>query len=282
MSSGEPKCTSPTPSTAGSRQPARSLPLTAAAAKQSLPVEFGRRPGDRRRYADTLALLGMVDRYLGVHKHLPAAERWSGVALRFGRWARRRGLRVTARTLRVYRARCNPESPRFDYNRDGRGAPGVAKPRGCSAAAWACFCEHVSDKRTPSLAAAWRRVDREARRRRWGWYSSPRSVQARAKAELPCRTIKVASFARRRRRYPVELTQVLPGVGSADDGASKPMLLFGDLEQACRVFRSKSGMELRTSEHVKFAEGQLAMVLDVWQDRVVADENAIGRLITHS
>lgn len=75
----------------------------------------------------------------------------------------------------------------------------------------------------------------------------------------------------------------MPSMGHATlDGASKPMMLGGNLRRACKTFRHKAGMEIRTSEHVKFAEGQVAMLLEVAQDRVVADTNGVCRVITHS
>ena len=82
--------------------------------------------------------------------------------------------------------------------------------------------------------------------------------------------------------YPVEWTQVLPAVGGAGDGASKPMLAFGALPLAYRVFRKTNGIEVRTSEHWKFPEGQIAIAVDVLQDRVLVDGNGVCRLTTHS
>lgn len=82
--------------------------------------------------------------------------------------------------------------------------------------------------------------------------------------------------------YPVEWVQVMPAVGSTGDTVSSPMLVAGDLRRACQGFRHMAGISVRSSEHVKFAEGQIAMLLDVPQDRVVKDPAGVCRLITHS
>ena len=82
--------------------------------------------------------------------------------------------------------------------------------------------------------------------------------------------------------YPVEWVQVMPAVGSAGDTVSSPMLVAGNLRRACLGFRHAAGIAMRSSEHVKFAEGQVAMLLEVPQDRVVKDPTGVCRLLTHS
>lgn len=82
--------------------------------------------------------------------------------------------------------------------------------------------------------------------------------------------------------YPVHFVQVMPQLGGDDDGADKPMMLFGSLQRASRTFRHRTGIELRSSTEYKFREGQIALQMDVLQDRVIVDPNGIYRYVTHS
>ncbi len=82
--------------------------------------------------------------------------------------------------------------------------------------------------------------------------------------------------------YPVEWVQVMPAVGSAGDTVSSPMLLGGNLRRACQGLRHTAGIRMASSEHVAFANEQVALLLSVAQDRVIKDPDGVCRLITHS
>ncbi len=77
--------------------------------------------------------------------------------------------------------------------------------------------------------------------------------------------------------YPVEWTQVAPSTTAV----STPFVVLAPLAKACRVVRlAGESVELRTSEHYKFAEGQVAFLADVVQDMVIADASAIVQIAT--
>ena len=78
--------------------------------------------------------------------------------------------------------------------------------------------------------------------------------------------------------YPAEVTQVAPKL--TDTAVSTAMLMLANLQRGTEMYRHTSGMQLRTSEHYKFLEGQTAMVLDVPQGIATLDEDVSVRLKT--
>jgi HK97 family phage major capsid protein len=79
--------------------------------------------------------------------------------------------------------------------------------------------------------------------------------------------------------YPCEVTQVAPKM--ADSAASTVMAVLGNVARSTEIFRHVFGMELRTSEHVHFTEGELCLVLDCPQRIEHVDaENMTVRLKT--
>ena len=78
--------------------------------------------------------------------------------------------------------------------------------------------------------------------------------------------------------YPVEICQLAP----SQTAASTVFAVFGALARGWRVFRHRQGLEVRSSDHYKFAEGQIAIVGDVAQDIVECDNQAYVQIATHS
>lgn len=78
--------------------------------------------------------------------------------------------------------------------------------------------------------------------------------------------------------YPVEVSQAAPSLSQTAVGTT--MTIAGALRKAMKIFRHKSGIVMRQSEHVKFLEGQTAVVLDVLQDIVELDDQAYCHLQT--
>lgn len=78
--------------------------------------------------------------------------------------------------------------------------------------------------------------------------------------------------------YPAEVTQVAPKM--SDSAASTVMAVLGNLMRGAEMYRHTAGTELRVSEHVKFLEGEVAMLLDVPQGIAHLDENMTVRLKT--
>jgi len=79
--------------------------------------------------------------------------------------------------------------------------------------------------------------------------------------------------------YPAEVTGAAPQM--ADSAASTVMAVLGNLARGTEIFRHVNGMELRTSEHVKFLEGEIALLLDAPQRIEHVDaENMSVRLKT--
>jgi HK97 family phage major capsid protein len=76
--------------------------------------------------------------------------------------------------------------------------------------------------------------------------------------------------------YPVELTQVAPSTTATET----VFVLFGALARGWKLFRHVTGVEIRESEHYKFAEGQIAIAGDVVQDIQEADNQAYAQLKT--
>lgn len=81
-------------------------------------------------------------------------------------------------------------------------------------------------------------------------------------------------------RYPFRVTQVAPTL--AESAASTPMLLAANLRKGWGLVRHRAGVEFKTSEHVRFLQNQLALLMMVRQDIVQLDENAQARLITNA
>lgn len=82
--------------------------------------------------------------------------------------------------------------------------------------------------------------------------------------------------------YPVEVVQASPNKLSDASQASKVISAFGPLARAWGGVRHISGIELRSSDQVKFLEGQIAVVLDVPQRYEEIDPTAMQLLSTHS
>lgn len=76
--------------------------------------------------------------------------------------------------------------------------------------------------------------------------------------------------------YPAEITQVAPSTTAV----STKFVTFGALNRGVAIVRHTSGVEIRQSEHYKFAEGQIAIATDMLQDIVELDPNAYARLAT--
>lgn len=76
--------------------------------------------------------------------------------------------------------------------------------------------------------------------------------------------------------FPVALTAVAPSTTAV----STTMAILANLRKACKVLRFNGGGTIQFSEHHKFAEGQMAYLLDLPQDRVIVDPNGIVRLVT--
>lgn len=81
--------------------------------------------------------------------------------------------------------------------------------------------------------------------------------------------------------YPVEIVQVAPTLSDVTQ-ADQTMAVFGNLRRAWKIMRHRTGIEIRSSEHVKFAEGQIAILGDAMQDMVEADNQAYVQLRTDS
>ena len=76
--------------------------------------------------------------------------------------------------------------------------------------------------------------------------------------------------------YPVQIVQVAPSVTAV----STVFAVFGALARGWKLYRHVNGVEIRVSEHYKFAEGQVAIAGDVVQDIVESDPNAYVQLAT--
>jgi HK97 family phage major capsid protein len=72
--------------------------------------------------------------------------------------------------------------------------------------------------------------------------------------------------------YPVEITQVAPAL--TDTAVSTVFMAFGALQRGWLLARHVKGLEVRTSEHYKFAEGQIAIAGEAVQDIVETDNQA--------
>lgn len=79
--------------------------------------------------------------------------------------------------------------------------------------------------------------------------------------------------------YDFETVSVAPKLSDASQ-ASKAFLAFGALRRAWAAARFVSGIEIRVSDQYKFAEGQIAILLNAVQDMDEADPGAIALLKT--
>jgi|GEM_PF-4455712 len=78
--------------------------------------------------------------------------------------------------------------------------------------------------------------------------------------------------------YPAEVTQAAPKM--ADTAVSTAIGVLANIPRAMEMYRNPAGAELRISEHVKFIEGEVAMLLDVPQGIAHLDDNMSVRVVT--
>lgn len=108
-----------------------------------------------------------------------------------------------------------------------------------------------------------------------------RYMSARDSQNRPIADVRIGASGKPEQQlfgYPVRITQVAPKL--SDSGNSKKLLLFGALRKGFRGARHRAGAELRVSEHLKFLEGQIGMVLDLPQCIEEIDNQAYCQLET--
>jgi len=126
----------------------------------------------RQRFLDTHELIRRFDAFGASRRRVAAKDLATPFALAHGDWAKAKGLKCDLRTLRRYRDRLTPGSPRFDGNVDGRGSKNATKPeRICSPEAWKLFLGLVCHENQHHISTAYRFVHGEARRNEWAWPS---------------------------------------------------------------------------------------------------------------
>lgn len=108
----------------------------------------------------------------------------------------------------------------------------------------------------------------------WGFLGA-RDSQLRPVADILTSTGKPQRFLN---GYPAEIVQVAPKLSQT--GVSTVMMVLGNLFASHRLYRHMNKIELRASEHVRFLEGQLCIILDAMQDIVEADDQGYVQIKT--